>query len=110
MVVLKRIKGSTLMETLVATMLIMIIFMLASMILNNLFSSSVNNNTRAISAKLNELEYLYENEKLVVPYYDDYNNWTISVETIKSKGLVEVLFQAHNGKKTLETKKLSNED
>lgn len=110
MVVLNKIKGSTLMETLVATILIMVIFMLASMILNNLFSNSIKTNTRAISAKLNELEYRYANEKLIVPYYDDYNNWTISVEAIKFSGLTEVVFKANNSKKTLEIKTLSHEN
>ena len=75
MVVLKKLKASTLMETLIATVLIMVIFVVASMILNNLFSNTVKNNTRAITSKLNEVEYLYINDKIVLPYVDDYEDW-----------------------------------
>ncbi|EDP71903.1 hypothetical protein FBALC1_12417 [Flavobacteriales bacterium ALC-1] len=89
MVILKKIKASTLMETLIATVLIMVIFMVASMILNNLFSNSIKNNTRTITAKLNEIEYLYINDKIVLPYYDDYESWLISFET-SSNSIVNI--------------------
>jgi len=81
MVVLKKIKGSTLMETLVATVLIVVVFMIASMILNNLFSNSIKSNTRVIDAHLNELEYFYTSDKLSLPYYDDFKSWQISAES-----------------------------
>ena len=42
--VLKRIKGSTLMETLVATVLIVVVFMMASLTLNALFSTTITTN------------------------------------------------------------------
>ncbi|WP_298899795.1 hypothetical protein [uncultured Psychroserpens sp.] len=84
------------METLVATILIIVIFMVASMILNNLFSNSIKNNTRQITAHLNELEYLHYNEKLSLPYQDDYEDWTISVTTEKEQHQNIVLFSAFN--------------
>ena len=65
MVVLKskyKIKGSTLMETLVATVVIVIIFMMASLILNNLFSNTIKNNTQSIDSYLNELQYKKQND------------------------------------------------
>ena len=83
MVVLKKIKASTLMETLVATVLIVIVCMIASMILNNLFSNTLKSNTRAVDGHLNELQYLYLNEKLKTPYADDFGEWQISVKTFK---------------------------
>lgn len=77
--VLKKIKGSTLMETLVSTVLIIVIFMITSLILNNVFSSTIKNNTRDITAHLNKLEYLLLNEVAQAPYSDDYNNWRITI-------------------------------
>ena len=94
MVVLKKIRASTLMETLVATVLIVIVFMLASMILNNLFSNTIKNNSNDVNAHLNELQYLYQNDKLILPYNDTYKNWTISIIDHKSENLVS--FQAVN--------------
>ncbi|MDG5490651.1 hypothetical protein [Psychroserpens sp. SPM9] len=79
MVILKKIKGSSIMETLVATVLIIVIFMVSSMILNNVFSNTIRNNTRPITSHLCELEYLYSSGKLAVPYQDDYLGWNISI-------------------------------
>ncbi|WP_323787689.1 hypothetical protein [Psychroserpens sp.] len=79
MVILKKIRGSTLMETLVATVLIVIIFLISSMILNNVFSNSIKSNTQLIESHLNELQYLYVNEKLNTPYYETHGVWEITV-------------------------------
>ncbi len=96
MVVLKKVKASTLMETLVATVLIVVVFMIASMILNNLFSNTIKNNTRVIDTHFSELEYLYRNDKLKLPYHDDYKLWRITVETHLKNVELLVLFEAIN--------------
>ncbi len=94
MVVLKKIRASTLMETLVASVLIVVAFMLASMILNNLFSSNIKSNTRSIETHLNEMEYLYVNDKIVVPYNDVFGQWHISIEKYKEKDKQIVIIEA----------------
>ena len=101
MVVLKKIKGSTLMETLVASVLIVIIFMLASMILNNLFSNNIKNNTNGIENKLNELHYKYLKNAISIPYSDNFEKWKLSIETINENGKQRIEFEAFN----TETKK-----
>ncbi|WP_303316702.1 hypothetical protein Q4Q34_07815 [Flavivirga abyssicola] len=98
MAVLKKIKASTLMETLVATVLLVVVFMIASMILNNLFSNTIKNNTRNINAHLNELQYLYKNNKLTLPYYDDFKAWEVSIESDNNKGQGIIVFEAKNPK------------
>lgn len=110
MVVLKKIKASTLMETLIATVLIMVVFMVASMILNNLFSNSIKNNTRAITAKLNEIEYLYANDKVTLPYYDDYENWMISLEQISNSDFINIKATNELTKKVIEKEVYKNEN
>jgi predicted PurR-regulated permease PerM len=96
MVVLKKIKASTLMETLVATVLIIVVFMVASMILNNLFYNSLKNNTTDVDAYLNELQYLYANDKLTLPFVEDYEDWSISVTSYKADQTTIVEFEAIN--------------
>jgi len=86
MVVLKKIKGSTLVETLVATVLLVVVFMLASLILNNLFSNTIKNNTDAIDNYLNELEYQYKNGKIEIPYHDNLKTWDITLLPNKQIG------------------------
>ncbi|MCD2260792.1 hypothetical protein [Psychroserpens luteolus] len=96
MVVLKKIKSSTLMETLVATVLIVIIFMMSSMILNTIFSNTIKNNTRAIDSHLNELQYLQNNDKLELPYQEVFGKWQIMVTEFAQNNSTRVEFEAIN--------------
>lgn len=111
MVILKKIKASTLMETLVATVLIVVVFMISSMLLNNLFYNSLKNNTRAIDAHLNELQYLYQNEKLTLPYQDEFKSWKISIVSLKRNGKNTIVFDVinRNTNKTIEREILENQ-
>jgi type II secretory pathway pseudopilin PulG len=79
MVVLKKIKSATLVESLVATVIILVVFFMASIVLNNLFSNVIKSNTVDIENYCNELEYLYKNQKIKPPYQDSYLNWVIKI-------------------------------
>ena len=79
MALLKKIKASTLMETLVATVLIVVIFMISSMIMNNLLLNNVKQNTELAEERLNALEYQLKNDGFKLPYYEDFESWEISV-------------------------------
>lgn len=99
MVVLKskyKIKGSTLMETLVATVVIVIIFMMASLILNNLFSNTIKNNTQSIDNYLNELQYKKQNNMLQLPYQEDYENWLINISEFEENSINYIEYEAIN--------------
>ena len=91
-----RFKGSTLMETLVATILIMVVFVVASLVLNNLFSSSINSNISVITNHLNELEYLQLNNQIRLPYSDTFDNWDIIVSNQKEDENNIIVFEATN--------------
>lgn len=93
-----RIKGSTLMETLVATVLIIVIFVIASMIMNNLFSNAIKSNTRAIDTYISELKYLHVNDKLELPYQADYKDWSIEVFNTTTNEETTVTLEAFNSK------------
>lgn len=80
MVVLKKIKSATLIEAVVATVLIVIIFIIASLILNNLLVNTFSKNTHAIETRINELEYEVQNNSIKLPYQESYKNWNISIE------------------------------
>ncbi|TXG34841.1 hypothetical protein [Seonamhaeicola maritimus] len=97
MVVLKKIKASTLMETLVASVLIVIVFMMASMVLNNMFSNTVKNDISDIETYINELEYLYKNEKLVLPYYGAFESWHITIQAFTGNDEDLIIFEAVKG-------------
>lgn len=107
MVVLRKVKASTLMETLVATVLIVVVFMLASMILNNLFSNSIKSNTRVIDTHLDELQYLYINDKIPLPYSDDFEDWEIDINHLMIANQKMIQIEAVNTKTNLKVTRSS---
>lgn len=89
MVTLKKLKASTLMETMVATVLVVIIFMIASLILNNVFSSEMNNNTDAVENRIQELRYLYAHKKISLPYDESIKGWEIEMINSGEDAMIE---------------------
>ena len=84
------------METLVATVLIVVLFMLASRLLNTLFSNSIRQDNTAIRYELLHLQYLYENDKLEVPYTMEKGSWRIKVEEVVWKSTTKTVFSARH--------------
>jgi len=99
MVVLKqfkniRLKASTLVETLVASVIIIVIFTIASLTLNNIFSSNIKGNLNNVENHLNKLEYLYHNNKIKYPYQEDFEDWDIQLVSSKESEVSYILFKA----------------
>ncbi len=94
MVILKKVRASTLMETLVATVLIVIIFIVSSLVLNNIFSNSVKFNTQKIENELNELEYAVQREQIKLPYTTSYENWNVSAIKMQTNTIKTVVIEA----------------
>ena len=104
MVVLRKIKASTLMETLVATVLIVVVFMMASLILNNTFSNQIKNNNHQLKNHIYELEYLYTSDKISLPYNSEYKDWNITI--FKDKESSEVIISATQNETEKELKQV----
>ncbi len=73
-----KLKASTLIEVLVASVLIIIVFTIASLTLNNVFRSTIKNNTHAIDTHINKLIYLYQHDKIGAEYQKNFKDWSIS--------------------------------
>ena len=84
------------METLVATVLIVVVFMMASMVLNSLFAGSVAQNDEAIRQELFQLQYQYEYGKLELPYYNELGPWHIEVQNQVWHSSNQIIFSAVN--------------
>jgi flagellar basal body-associated protein FliL len=106
MVILKKLKSSTLMETLVATVIIIVIFIVASMILNAVFFNSYKSNTNEIENHFKELEYKIYSEELPSQIMYNYQDWEISVKTKDSVGIILYEIKAKNDKTKKEVKKV----
>lgn len=82
------------METLVATVLIVVIFMISSMLLNNLLSNSIRAKAHPVQEKLYELKYTYQNGNLDLPYYDEMDGWEVSVREEQRGATTVITFGA----------------
>ena len=99
MAVLRKIKAATLAETMVATVLIVIIFMIASLTLNNVFRNTIIYNTSEIETYLNKLEYQYQHQLITLPYKENYKNWEVYLsqdQTLEGLVLVEAMHPKNN--------------
>lgn len=96
MAVLKKIKASTLMETLVATVLIVVVFMVSSMVLNNLFANSIGLNENEVRQELMRLQYQYQNDQLRLPYHAELGDWEIQVGVVRWQLGNQILFTARH--------------
>lgn len=96
MVILKKVKASTLIETVTASIIIVIVFVIASLTLNNVFARSIKNDTSQIENRINKLEYQFLNKKIIIPYRASYENWKISIFREKENTTQWVVFKAEN--------------
>jgi hypothetical protein len=108
MVVLKKIRAATLMETLVATVIIVLIFMISSFLLNSLFNNTVKHDTNAIQAHMSELIYLSEHQQIKIPHDDEFKDWTISIEREHKKLVFEATHNQHKRTIRIERYELHN--
>jgi hypothetical protein len=68
MVVLKKIKASSILENLVASIIILVVFSIAGTSVNQIFEDNVNNREFKFDNRVKELEYLMINNQLQLPY------------------------------------------
>ena len=79
MVVLKKIQAATLVETLVASALIVMVFLIASVSFNSIFEGVATNNDREFQARVQELSYLAGHGILALPYSEENKKWEITI-------------------------------
>jgi len=88
MVILKKIRAATLIETLTASVLIIIVFMIASLSFNNIFTNHIKRDQSAINNRTKELEYLLIHEQIQLPYTDDFGAWEIEITADTDKATI----------------------
>ena len=111
MVVLKKIKASSLNEVLVATTIIVVVFGIAMAVLSNLLRSVSLRNQYEQNAVLSELMYKYQNDKLNLPYEQRSGKYKIEVLKEKNEGNTWIRFEviAKRSNKKLVKKLIGNE-
>ncbi|MGY3793198.1 hypothetical protein [uncultured Aquimarina sp.] len=101
MVILKKIRAATLIETLTASVLIIIVFMIASLSFNNIFSNHLRSDHSAIENRIKELEYKILHENITIPYTEDFDAWEIEIITKNNIGILRYSKQEKTYEKQL---------
>lgn len=77
MALLKKIKAASLVESLTASVIIVVVFMIASISFNNVFSNTGKSDTHLIDNRIKEIIYLQEHNKITFPFYEEGPYWVI---------------------------------
>lgn len=83
MALLKKIKAGTLVETIVASVLLVLIFGIASMVVSNVLKSNLLHNRLMVLYEIEKLEYRYLNDDLVLPYTESFQFFEVEVSEIE---------------------------
>lgn len=106
-----KIKASSLVEVIVATVIIVIIFGIATLTLNNIIKNNYRSNTHNINNHLNKIIYLYQNNKITIPFQDTFNQWEIETSKTTQNNLEYIVFTAsHQKTNKIVSKKTVNEN
>ena len=91
---IKKVSASSLVETLIATVVIMIVFGIAMATVSNILERTVRSNSRFIENELTRLEYFYQNGQVKVPSQMEIQNWTVDIDLEKEGNIDFVVFTA----------------
>lgn len=90
MYVLKKVKGETLIETLVATIILLVVFGFSMALLLSVVKNTLTDSSGELRFYLYKKCYLYRHEKIEIPYSETFEKFTI--EGFSSGN--QVIFQA----------------
>lgn len=99
-----KVKSSSLIETVVATVIIIVVFTIASLTITNVMRGITKSNTFKVQSRLDFLFYKLDNEELTLPYEEDYEMFTIELFSLEEDDIKSVVLKATHkeGKVTLE--------
>lgn len=93
-----KLKASSLVETLIATVVIMVVFGIAIATISNVLERTVKSSTSAIDSELNKLVYLYEHDQIQVPDVRELKEWRIELKKVKGEEVNYIVFVAKHVK------------
>ena len=79
MALLTKLKSATLVEALIATVICLVIFFIASLILNNVILNSFSKTHHSLVYRLNFLHDQVRNNNLSIPYQEQFMEWNINI-------------------------------
>lgn len=104
MVVLKKLKASTLVETIVASVIILLVFGISSSIINQVYKTTLNNDKSKIDYQIDKLLYQYEHNAVLTPYKEEFDTFILSLEKDAKEIIIEAI--SLDGKQSLKNIKM----
>jgi oligoribonuclease (3'-5' exoribonuclease) len=92
----KKVKASSITETIAATSIIIIVFTIAIFSINNILKNSIENDTSAIEREIEKLTYQSRYKKIETPNVLDLEKWVIQISKTKKEGVRLLSFEAIN--------------
>lgn len=102
MVVLKKIRGATIIDTLIALVILVIVFVIAGFTINNTFKGMVKKDDFLYQNRLREVSYFLDHNLIEIPFYEETNQWEIQVERAELGYKITSLFKPMNSEQIIE--------
>ena len=98
----KKVYGSSLVETITATIILMMVFAIAISSIANILERTAQNKLGILDKELNRQEYLYKNEKIQVPDVLKTKFWQLHIGREKEGELTYVVFRIKSTKSAVQ--------
>ena len=92
MALLRKLRAASLLETLIASVIVLIAFAIGSLSFNNAFKSVVKNNRSPFENRVRELKYQAKYNTIEIPFYEETHVWEIAIEKRESKLLLQAVY------------------
>lgn len=99
MAVLKKIKGESLIGSIAATVIVMSIFVISSLVIKNVLFSTSKKDTSVMYIRIDELGYFASHGAIKLPYFEVEPKWEISIEKTDGYFVIEGLHKSSNQRK-----------
>lgn len=91
MAILKKIKASTLVETIVASVIILLIFGISSTLLNTIYKSSLQQDKSVLRYEIQKLKYHYDQGEIKLPYKEEHGTFILKMKNFDKQLEIEVI-------------------
>jgi len=98
----KKLKASSLTEVIVATSILLLVFGIALLTLNNMMTSTLRSNTNSLDTELEKIIYQYQNQQINIPFFSIDEKYQIDGQKFTENNIIFIEFSA----KDVETKKV----
>lgn len=102
-----KLRASSLMEVIVTSVIIVVIFGIVTLTLNNIIKNNYRTKNDEINNHLNKIIYLHQNGKITIPFQESFEDWEIESNINNQKNVHYLEFTAtHQKTKKEVTKKV----